>query len=604
MPHSPPEAPSGALGALPAYLRALWGLAPRIAAQPPVPGETVGSLRPVLQGAPAPPDPLEAPASAPATPRDGPAGHALHLPLHAGFARSPGWALAAASHAAAHWRHGGPPVPRGGLRPVQLAIYGVLEDARVEALALRDLPGLRALWLPFHAGPGAPRDGGAEALLARLARCLLDPAHADPHPWIGRALRVCRGADGLTALADAGAVRRAASLLGNDLGQMRLPFTAGGYRVHAAYRDDNRHLWQDAAEAPPAGAPSAGAAGAAARSATDAAAPPREQAARPVPDDDAVPPAPDAAVAHYPEWDHRIGRYRPDWCAVFAPPAAMPPAPGTDTAPPPPAVSRALAQALRGRGGPPAQAGGRAREGDEFHPDGLVEAGIDLRLRRSPDPRIHRARQRTPPRRAVLVLLDASASTGRRLQATPEAPDGPGNPTLLDRIRTACDSAVRALEALGHRAAVHAFASYGRQRVELRCLKDWDERASAPAFARRLSALESGGSTRLGAVLRHGLALSAQDAARHPGLHRSVVLVTDGEPHDVDVHDPAYLPADLRQAVRAAGHRGIGARCLAVLPDPAARRQLARGFGPRACAVLDDPRELPARLASLLSGAG
>jgi hypothetical protein len=593
-------AAGAAVAALPAYLRALWGLAPRIAPQPPMPGEAAASLRPVLAGFAAPSG-----APAPAVP-DALAAHPhphphleLHLPLHAGCARAPGWPAAAASHAAAHWRHGGPPAPRGGLRPVQQAIYGVLEDARVEALALRGLPGLRTLWLPFHADPGAPRGDGAEALLARLARCLLDPGHADPHPWIARALRVCLDADGRPSLEDAAAVRRAASLLGNDLGQMRLPFTAGGYRVHAAYRDDNRHLWQDAAEAPPSGAPSAGAPAAALDPAPDATAPGREQEARSPPGEDAAPPAPDAAVARYPEWDHRIGRHRPDWCAVFAPPAAPSPVHGTDDAAPSPSASPALVRALRALQGPPAPAGGRAREGEEFHPDGLVEAGIDLRLRRSLDPRIHRARQRAPRRRAVLLLLDASASTGRRPQEPAEG-DAAGA-TLLDRIRAACDRAVRALEAAGHRAAVHAFASYGRQRIEVRCLKDWDEPASAPGFARRLAALRSDGSTRLGAVLRHATALSAQDAARHPGLRRSVVLVTDGEPHDVDVHDPAYLPADLRQAVRAAGRHGIGARCLAVLPEPAARRRLAHGFGPSGCAVLDDLRALPRRLASLMA---
>ena len=38
-------------------------------------------------------------------------------------------------------------------------------------------------------------------------------------------------------------LREAASRLGHDIGQMRLPFNPRTYRLHARYRDDNSHLW-------------------------------------------------------------------------------------------------------------------------------------------------------------------------------------------------------------------------------------------------------------------------------------------------------------------------------------------------------------------------
>ncbi|HEY8355935.1 MAG TPA: hypothetical protein VIL30_00630, partial [Ramlibacter sp.] len=79
----------------------------------------------------------------------------LYLPV-AGHVVAP----AAAAHAAAHWRFGGAPQSRKGLKLVQQALFQVLEDARIEALALRELPGLRALWLPFHAGEDAPAGNG------------------------------------------------------------------------------------------------------------------------------------------------------------------------------------------------------------------------------------------------------------------------------------------------------------------------------------------------------------------------------------------------------------------------------------------------------------
>ncbi|MEX1168000.1 MAG: hypothetical protein WEK74_14255, partial [Hydrogenophaga sp.] len=69
------------------------------------------------------------------------------------------WA-ASVAHAAAHRRFGGPLQPRRGLKPVQQALLGVLEDARVEWLACAELPGLRAWWLPSHSGDLARRGQG------------------------------------------------------------------------------------------------------------------------------------------------------------------------------------------------------------------------------------------------------------------------------------------------------------------------------------------------------------------------------------------------------------------------------------------------------------
>ena len=36
------------------------------------------------------------------------------------------------------------------LKPLQVAIISLIEDARVEQLAMRGLPGLFRLWAPFH----------------------------------------------------------------------------------------------------------------------------------------------------------------------------------------------------------------------------------------------------------------------------------------------------------------------------------------------------------------------------------------------------------------------------------------------------------------------
>ncbi|MGE0351486.1 nitric oxide reductase activation protein NorD [Hydrogenophaga sp.] len=522
--------------------RALWGQPWRTETMPQARGE---GARPVIT-------------------RDGDGPHVLHLPpALPAIARD--HALAVAAHAAAHARFGGPPQSRAGLKQVQQALLGVLEDARVEWLALQELPGLRAVWWPYHCGPGALRGSGFEDLLARLSACLLAPAHADPHPWIARVKSMFFAADGHTlALRTPGDVRAAASRLGHDIGQMRLPFNARTYAVHATCRDDNSHLWLPDASLPPSDAVLSGDAG-----------PVREGGAAADAHPEAPGPGNEAPVARHPEWDHRIRRYRPDWCSVHtrAPPFAdrihMPGVAGP---------ARRLAARLAGLQGPLQRMGGRAATGEDLHPAALVDTGLDLRARRAPDPRVYRRQGRPCSPLAVLLLLDASAST---------------RGAASEQMQQAAATAALALQRIGHRTALWAFSSEGRHQVRMPCLKGWDDTMARAA----LPVLRGEASTRMGAALRHALQLQASDARRHPAHRRVVVLFTDDELHDIDVHDPGYLPADLQRAGHEALRQGVAVRGLVF--SPGAPEVLARALGHGT--LVRQAGELPGALARVLS---
>ncbi|MBA4264102.1 MAG: hypothetical protein C0453_03390 [Comamonadaceae bacterium] len=492
----------------------------------------------------------------------------MHLP--AGIGPRGDLPLAMAAHAAAHLRFGGAPQPRTGLSPVQQALLGVLEDARVEWLALQELPGLRAVWWAFHADAAARRGAGFEDLLARLSASLLDPAHEDPHAWVARVRRMFLEPDGRSlALHTPAQVREAASLLGHDIGQMRLPFNARTYIVHARYRDDNTHLWLPDPSLPP--------------SETTL----RADAAPPTKDEPAASPEPARTEpdAVYAEWDHRIGSYRPHWCSVYSGASPQGPhlwqpgalAPG----------ERRLTRRLARIGGALRLASTRSIDGDELHPVALVDSALDHRARRSPDPRVYRRPWRPPLPLAVLLLLDASASTAR----------GGGHAgDLLARIQHTAATAALALQRLGHRSSLWAFSSQGRHRIDMPCLKAWN--GDLPAMPR----LQGGGSTRLGAALRHALHLSVQDECLNPGWRRVVVVLTDGEPHDVDVHDPAYLPADLRRAAREAASQGVAVRAL--LFEPGEGGALASALGPECVRRCRTHADLPRTLTQLLTVSG
>jgi uncharacterized protein YegL len=489
----------------------------------------------------------------------------LHLPGMANASHD--LPLATAAHAAAHLRFGGEAQSRKGLKPVQQALLGVLEDARVEWLALQELPGLRAVWWSFHADAAALRGAGFEDLLARLSASLLDPVYDDPHAWVARVRRMFFEPDGHTlALRTPGQVREAASLLGNDIGQMRLPFNARTYAVHARYREDNTHLWLPDASQPPSDT-----------TLQADAAPPTDEA--PAASPETAHTEPDAVHA---EWDHRIGRYRPRWCSVYGgePPAGLPAwAPGALAQ-----GQRLLAQRLAGIGGPWRRGSGRSTEGDELHHAALIDSALDLRGQRTPDPRIHRRPWRPTPPLAVLLLIDASASTGR---------DDEHGAELLARLQRSAATASLALQGLGHRSGLWAFSSQGRHRIDMPCLKHWDENLSTPAR------LHGGGSTRIGAALRHALHLCERDAREHPGWRRVVVVLTDGEPHDIDVHDPRYLSADLQRAAREAARMSVDVRALVFQPGDASALEAALGRSHvRACAT---PASLPRALTGLLA---
>ena len=479
----------------------------------------------------------------------------LHLPPSAW----PCW-QAAVAHAAAHRRFGGPPQARKGLKPVQQALLGVLEDARVEWLACEELPGLRCWWRPFHTGVHAREGQGFEDLLARLSAVLLDPGLHDAHPWIAKVRQLFFERDGTTlALRTPQAVRVAASRLGNDIGQMRLPFNARTYRVHARYRDDNTHLWLPSEEDRAADTPLL----------DDH--PPDEPPAHPPPPASA-PWQLGEPVAEYPEWDHRIGRYRPGWTQVHevAPQGAST---GADTSD---HLTRQLLRPCRRQ--KPAYGLGPRRhaDGEALHAAALIDHAVALRLRQAPDPRVWRRPREPASAQAVLLLVDASVSTA----------------ATLAHWQSEIRQVAQALQTTGHRCAVWAFGSDGRHRVRIQRLKDWATRCEQVNWG----ALEAGGSTRMGAALRHAVQGCLQQRSSE-ATGSTVLLLTDGELHDVDVHDPAYLRADLGRAVREARSRGVRVQALLSAPSPA----LHQALGASAC-HRTGPRGWAEALSAALAG--
>jgi hypothetical protein len=467
-------------------------------------------------------------------------------------------AWAATAHAAAHVQHGQAAQARTGLKPLQLTLLALLEDARVEHAMLRDCPGLRDLWVPLHTVTHGNSHNGFDALLARLSLSLLNPAYTDPHPWIARVRASLLDADGRGwKVGTFQGLRALASTLGHEIGQMRLPFDVRTYRGVAPYRDDNRHLWlPDEVDAPAC--------------ASDP--PPGADLSEAAPMDE-QPPTGQAVL--YPEWDLRIGRMREDWCRVVVRAAAARAEGRCHSS----AAARRLARGLVLQQGGLRVPAGRSDEGLHLHPMAAVDAHLDRVRGLTPDWRVFRGERQTPRPLAVWLLLDTSLSMHGR------AAD----------MHALAWNAVTALDVLGHRTALWTLSSEGRQHVGMACLKAWDDGLAEVQDPD----VSCSGSSRLGAGVRHGLAEHARDARHHPGWRRLVIIVTDGELHDIDVHDPTYLYGDLAHCRAEAVRMQVALRGLLNTPDKAGRFRSV--VGADNCAVATTERGLQGVLKGLLN---
>ena len=483
---------------------------------------------------------------------------------------------AACAHAQAHLAVPARALSLGQLRPLQVALVGLIEDARVETLAIRRHPGLRRLWAQFHQA----RPGGAltcTTLMARLARALLDPDYADGDGFVQKGVASFQGAS--ARIDDPGISRSLGGLLGNDLGQMRLQFDAASFLVEPAYRDDNMHLW--ALPDTPDGLLGI---------TVDAARPNPGEGGGNGPGDEIQGPRAreagldrGAVLATYPEWDRAGGVERPDWTVVRdTVPLLRRPGPvwAGDAA-----LRAQLARLVRSSVvGPPIR-GGRREDGEEIDLDAAIDAAVARRQAVPPDDRLYRTRRRRVRSLSTLVILDVSQSTAARDVAQ-------GGLTVLEAERLAVAALASALDARGDVFALRAFASAGREDVRLTRIKDFAE-PMGPVVDARLAGLAPGLSTRLGAALRHaGAELQPLCTTR-----KLVLVLTDGEPSDIDVADPLELVEDARRAVSALNRRGIDVFGLVI--DPQGAGAGAAIFGRHNTMAVRRLEDLPSRLAAV-----
>ncbi len=514
---------------------------------------------------------------------------------------------AAAAHAAAHLVETKQPISAESLNPMQMAVISVIEDARIEELSIRRFPGLRKTWAALHTvTPDLNVTMGN--YLDRLARALLDPEYQDKDPWIKEGRKLFKLAqdklDSHKIAWDIG-VQLAHSFISKSI-----PFNIRTDVLSAPYRDDNRYFWEfeefDFNKSISAGyeAPKQ------IRKYVNVMEFANEVEVETAGDDaqeiwvmgseffpyedngisfnESEGKEPVSAPYHYSEWDYQIQLERPDWATVQEKRAKLGDMLCIDEIAQQYkreiARMKSLLDAMQPQGTRRIR---KLEDGDEIDINEAIRSMIDIRMGMHPDPRIMMRSVRKVRDISVLVLLDLSESTNEKVAGH--------DYSVLDLTRQATVLLANAINKIGDSFAIHGFCSDGRHDVEYYRFKDFEQPYDEIPKA-RLAGMTGQLSTRMGAAMRHASHyLKLQKSAK-----KLLLVITDGEPADVDVRDPQYLRHDTKKAVEEAGRAGIVTYCMSL--DPRADQYVSRIFGERNYLVVDHVERLPEKLPILYAG--
>ncbi|MDZ7656867.1 MAG: VWA domain-containing protein, partial [Sulfurimicrobium sp.] len=287
---------------------------------------------------------------------------------------------------------------------------------------------------------------------------------------------------------------------------------------------------------------------------------------------------------HYPEWDYASQTYRPDWASVYA---ALHPSGNPADIDRLLAKHGALAKQLKKMLDllkPQDKVRIRYQEeGSELDLDVAIRSLIDFKCGATPDPRINMSHRTSGRDIAVLLLLDLSESLNEKAAGSDQ--------TILELSQEAVSLLAWAIEKLGDSFAIAGFHSNTRHDVRYLHIKGYGEHFNDDVKA-RLAAMEASYSTRMGAAMRH----AAHYLGARPADKKLMLILTDGMPSDVDVHDERLLIEDARQAVKELDQQGIFPYCINL--DPKADEYVGDIFGHQ-YTVIDRIERLPERLPQL-----
>ncbi|MBI5006579.1 MAG: VWA domain-containing protein [Nitrosomonadales bacterium] len=450
------------------------------------------------------------------------------------------------------------------LSPSQRMAVEVLEDSRVEFLAMREYPGLRPIFTALHPIPAEDacdhaQESGVRHRLAMLSRAILDADHKYTNVHTIEFARrfhelMQQGESSTQGMVDIAVTYIARTRLQSD----NLPKTHFK-DTEVGYRDDNRHMWNFMEE-------------------DDEGEVAADRKLEPGEELKGLPPR------HYHEWDYNSQNYRPDWVSVYE--VLHPQGNAAD-------IDRllekhaGLAKRLKKMLDllkPQDKVRIRYQEeGSELDLDIAIRSLIDYKSGAQPDTRINMSHRNDGRNIAVMLLLDLSESLNEKAAGSQQ--------TILELSQEAVTILGWAVEKLGDPFAIAGFHSNTRHDVRYLHIKGYSESWNDEVKG-RLAAMEASYSTRMGAAMRH----AAHYLEKQQADKKLMLILTDGEPADIDSKDGRILIEDARQAVKELDQQGIYSYCINL--DPKADEYVSDIFG-KQYTIVDNVAQLPAKLPEL-----
>ena len=525
---------------------------------------------------------------------------------------------ATAAHMAAHMMYSTAPISAEGLSPAQMFFIGLVEDARIEYRAINDFPGLKKLWRSLMLassaeGDEAKTEHSTMPILERFAVMLLDSTVSSEDAELNViAQNFHKG------IAENQHNNNFCWHLGLDVfnlfsARKEVPSLRILERIDIPYRDDNRYVWEFEAldmnaefEYVPASQRQVRRQVSVIEMANEVDCELAGDGAqeiwtcstnmRPYEDDlsdeqvsfnDMWGKEPVSDPFHYQEWDYQIQLHRPDWVTVYErrqPRGHVEDIQAIiDEYKPVAHRIKQIIDLLTPEG---VQRVRNMEDGDEVDINAAIDAMIAIRMGEQPNTRITMRNVLKNRDLSVVVLLDLSESTNEPMNGSEK--------TVLQLTREAATLVSTAIEGIGDPFAIHGFASDGRHDVQYYRFKDFNQHFDDEAKS-RLAGMKGGLSTRMGSALRH----AGQHLLKQQEKRKLVLMVTDGEPADIDERDPQHLRHDTKKAVEELYSTGVLTYCLTL--DPNADDYVKRIFGANNYTIIDHVDKLPEQLPTLFA---
>lgn len=530
---------------------------------------------------------------------------------------------ATSAHMAAHMAYATAPISAEGLSPAQMFFIGMVEDARIEYKAIKEFPGLKKLWFSIMNESESNEDGLSNKkvehptmlIMEHFAKMLLESSIKSDDAELNAIAEEFHN-----KIEDKQDDNQLSWHIGLDVFNLfmkrkEVPSLRILERIDIPYRDDNRYVWEFEefdADAEFEYVPASERQVRRQKSVIEMAHEVDCELAgddaqeiwtcstnmRPYEDDltdeqvsfnDMWGKEPVSDPFHYHEWDYQIQLHRPDWATVHE--RRQPRGHVEDIQaiideyrP----VAHRIKQIIDLLTPEGVQRVRNMEDGDEIDINAAIDAMVAIRMGEQPNTRITMRNVLKTRDLSVVLLLDLSESTNEPMNGSEK--------TVLQLTREAATLVSTAIEGIGDPYAIHGFASDGRHDVQYYRFKDFNQHFDDESKS-RLAGMKGGLSTRMGTALRHaGHHLLKQQEKR-----KLVLLLTDGEPADIDERDPQHLRHDTKKAVEELYSTGVLTYCLTL--DPNADDYVKRIFGANNYTVIDKvdklPEQLPALFASL-----